>query len=89
MAQPRTGRPHKLTEWDRRVLKLITLKNCLSLVATRPTDFQTASGSNVSTITVRQELNEMGFHGRAAAHKPKIPMRNAKCRLEWCKAHRH
>ena len=31
----------------------------------------------------------MGFHGRAAAHKPKITNRNAKCLLEWCKAHRY
>jgi hypothetical protein len=38
-------------------------------------EFQIASGSNVSTRTVRQELHEMGFHGRAAAHK--------------CKARRH
>jgi hypothetical protein len=30
----------------------------------------------------------MGFHGRAAAHKPKI-MRNSKRYLEWCNAHRH
>ena len=28
----------------------------------------------------------MSFHGRAAADKPKITMRNAKSRLEWCKA---
>jgi hypothetical protein len=27
----------------------------------------------------------MCFHGRAAAHKPKITMRHAKRRLEWCK----
>ena len=31
----------------------------------------------------------MGFHGRAAAHQPKITMYNAKRRLEWCKARRH
>jgi hypothetical protein len=31
----------------------------------------------------------MFFHGRTAAHNPKITMRNAKCRLEWCKARRH
>ena len=31
----------------------------------------------------------MGFHARAAAHKPKITMCNAKCRLEWCKACGH
>ncbi|KAK6302769.1 hypothetical protein J4Q44_G00271240 [Coregonus suidteri] len=35
------------------------------------------------------KLHEMGFLGRAAAHKPKITMRNAKRRLEWCKARRH
>ena len=31
----------------------------------------------------------MGFHGRAAAHKPKITIRNAMRRLEWCKDCRH
>jgi hypothetical protein len=31
----------------------------------------------------------MVFHGQAAAHKPKITMRNAKRWPEWCKAHRH
>ena len=54
---------------------------------TLTTEFQTAFGSNVSTITSRRELHEIGFHGWAAVHK--ITMRNAKCRLEWCKAHCH
>ena len=31
----------------------------------------------------------MGFHGRAAAHKTKFTMHNAKLRQEWCKARRH
>ena len=31
----------------------------------------------------------MGFHGQAAAHKPKITVCNAKHRLAWCQAHRH
>ena len=89
MAQPQSGRTHKLTEWDRRVLKLVACTNRLSSITTLTTEFQTASGSNVSTITVCRELLEMGFHGRAAAHKPKITMHNAKCRLEWSKARRH
>ena len=87
MAQPQSGRPHKLTE--QRVLKCIARTNCLSSVATLITEFQTASGSNVSTRHVRLELHEMGFHGQGAAHKPKITMCNAKHRLEWCKVHRH
>ena len=82
-AQPRSGRPNKLTKWDCRVL------NGLSSVATLTTELQTSTGSNVSTITVHWELHEMSFHGRAASHKPKITMRNAKRLLEWCKARRH
>jgi hypothetical protein len=31
----------------------------------------------------------MGFHGRAAALKAQISMRNAKRWLEWCKACRY
>ena len=57
--------------------------------ATLTTKLQTASGSNVSTITVCWELHKIGFQGRAAAHQPKITRRNAKRRLEWCKARRH
>jgi hypothetical protein len=55
-------------------------KNRLSSVETN--EFQTVSGSNVSTRTVLREIQEMGFHGRGAAHKPKITMRYAKHRLE-------
>ena len=65
-AQLRTGRPHKLIEWDRRVLKHVAHKNLLSSVATLTTEFQIASGSNISTITVCLKIHEIGFHGRAA-----------------------
>ena len=82
VAQPRKGRPHKLTERDRRVLKRVARKSRLSSVATLITEFESGSGSNVSKITVCQEPHEMGFYGRAAAHKPKITMHSAKCWLE-------
>jgi hypothetical protein len=71
----RSGRPHKLTERGRRVVKRVAHYNRLSSVVTLTTEFQTASGSNVSTRTIRLELHEMGFRGRAAAHKSKITMR--------------
>ena len=87
-AQAWCGKPHKLTERDRQVLKRVLRKNHLSSVATLTTEFQTASGNN-STITVCWELHEMVFHGQAAEHKPKITMRNAKRRLKWCNARRH
>ena len=59
-AQPRSGRPHKLTEWGRRVLKSVAHTNRLSSIATLTTEFQAASGSKVSTRTVSRELHEMG-----------------------------
>ena len=37
-AQPRSGKPHKLTEQDRRVLENTARKNVLSLVATFTTE---------------------------------------------------
>ena len=39
--QPQSGRPHKLTERGRRVLKRVVWKNHLSSVATLTTEFQT------------------------------------------------
>jgi hypothetical protein len=71
-AQPQSGRPHKLTEWDSQVLKHLMGKNRLSSVATLTTEFQIAYESNVRTRTVRRELHEMGFQGRAATSKPQI-----------------
>ncbi|GFS84625.1 uncharacterized protein TNCV_4607501 [Trichonephila clavipes] len=43
----------------------------------------------VSSRTVHRELKNLGFHGRAATHKPNITLQNAKHRLQWCTAHRH
>ena len=60
-AQPRSGRPHKLTERDRRVLKRVVWKNRVSSVSTLITKFKSDSGSNVSTSTVHRELHEMCF----------------------------
>ena len=56
-AQLGSGMPHKHTELDRRGLNRVVSKNRLSSVATLTTEFQTASGSSVSTRSVRQELH--------------------------------
>jgi hypothetical protein len=63
MAQPRSGRPHKLTELENRMLKRVVYINHLSSAATLTTELQTAPGLNVSTITISWELLEMGFRG--------------------------
>jgi hypothetical protein len=77
-AQPQSGRPHKLTERDRRALKHV--KNCLSSVATLTTRVPNCLWKQ-RTRSVHLKLYEMGFHGWAAANKPKITMGNAKRQL--------
>ncbi|GFT63514.1 QLQ domain-containing protein [Trichonephila clavipes] len=40
-------------------------------------------------LSIERVLKNLGFHGRAAAHKPNITPQNAKHRLQWCRARRH
>lgn len=67
-ALPRSGRPHKLKEEDRQVLEKVALENCLPSIAALTAEFQSASGANVSSRTVRRELHEMGFRGRVSTY---------------------
>ena len=71
MAHMRSGRPqaHRTGPLSAEVSKCRR-----PLVATFTIEFQTASGSNVSTRTVSRELCEICLHGRAAEHKPKIKL---------------
>jgi hypothetical protein len=59
MAQP-------VIEWDRRVLKRVERK-IVSVLRCNTAEFQTASGSNVSTKIVIREFYEMGFHRTLAS----------------------
>ncbi|GBO31700.1 Transposable element Tcb1 transposase [Araneus ventricosus] len=88
-AQPRPGRPRSLVDRDRRLLKKIVLKNCMESAKKMRDKFQEASGSTVSTKTIRREIQTLGFHGRAAAFTPHISVNNIKHRLQWCKAHQN
>ncbi|GFX03872.1 uncharacterized protein TNCV_4677771 [Trichonephila clavipes] len=73
----------------RRTLKRVVKQNRKSLMVEISQEFQSSSGISVSRMTVGRELRNLGFHGRAAAHKPNITPQNAKHRLQWCRAHRH
>lgn len=81
--KPRPGRPHKLTERDRRSLVRCVKKDRTSSAHTLAKHLQTP----ISIKTVRRELHAIGYNGRAAAHKPFVTPLNAKRRLEWCRAH--
>ncbi|CAI9619341.1 unnamed protein product, partial [Staurois parvus] len=52
-------------------------------------DLQTSCGLQISTTIVRRELHGIGFHGQTTASKPYITKCNAKCWIQWCKAHCH
>ncbi|MBJ5664486.1 hypothetical protein JGG94_23270, partial [Salmonella enterica subsp. enterica serovar Infantis] len=88
-AEKRSGRPKKISERSRRTLTRVVKQNRKSSLVEITQEFQSSSGVSASSRTVRRELKNLGFHGRAAAHKPNITPQNAKRRLQWCKAHRH
>jgi transposase len=71
-AEKRTGRPKILGERSRRTLKRLVKQNRKSSLVEISQEFQSSSGISVSSRTVCRELKNLGFHGRAAAHKPNI-----------------
>ncbi|GFU46143.1 regulator of chromosome condensation 2 [Trichonephila clavipes] len=87
-AEKRTGRPKILGERCRRTQKRVVKQNRKSSLVEISQEFQSSSGISVSSRTVPRELKNLGFHGRAAAHKPNITPQSAKHRLQWCRAHR-
>jgi hypothetical protein len=77
-----------MTDRDSRALKVVReTRQTSSETITR--EVHSATNCPASTQTVRRELRGMGFHGRAAAHKPNISPVNAKRLIKWCKERRH
>ncbi|CAI9586182.1 unnamed protein product, partial [Staurois parvus] len=87
--QPQSGRPCKMTEWCRCMLKHTVRRSRQLSAESVATDLQTSCGLQISTTTVRREPHGTGFHGRSAASKPYIIKCNAKRRMQWCKARSH
>jgi transposase len=83
--KPRPSWPHLMTDRDRRALKKVVRETHQASSETITHEFHSATNYPASTMTVHQELRGMGFHGRAAARKPKILPVNTKPRLKWCK----
>ncbi|GFW94512.1 regulator of chromosome condensation 2 [Trichonephila clavipes] len=77
-AEKRTGRPKILGEHSRITLKRVVKQNRKSSLVEISQEFQSSSEISVSFRTVRGELRNLGFHGRAAAHKPNITPQNVK-----------
>ena len=84
----RPGRPKKIQERDRRVLKREIRKNRCTPMGNIHREFHMATGCSVSTKTMRNEAHALGYHGRAAVHKPLVTKGNRAARLQWAKEHR-
>ncbi|GFY31080.1 regulator of chromosome condensation 2 [Trichonephila clavipes] len=88
-AEKRTGMPKILGERSRETLKRVVKQNRKSSLVEISQEFQSSSRIQQFSRTVRRELKNFGFHGRAAAHKPNITPQNAKHRLQWYRTHCH
>ena len=84
--QPWSDGPCKMTERGQQMLRRIVRRDLNFLQSQW---LQTSCGPQISSRTVCRELHRMGFHGRAAAHKPYIGKCNAKHRMQWCRARLH
>jgi hypothetical protein len=83
--KPWPGRPRLMTDRGRRALKKVVHETRQTLSETIPHEFRSAMNCPASIMTMHRKLREMGFHGRAAAHKPNISPVNAKRLLKCCK----
>jgi hypothetical protein len=83
--KPQPGWPRLMTDRGHRALKKVVCETCQASSETITREFRSGMNCPASTITVHQELRGMGFHGRAAAHRPNIAPVSAKRCLKWCK----
>lgn len=83
--KPKSGRPRKITEKERRRLsylcKVDPFKTPKQLI--NEIDFS----QSVSLWTVRRELNRCGLLARSAAKKPLLSKVNIKKRLDFCRSY--
>ena len=86
-AQPRSGRPHKMTERGQRMLRRIVRRGRQLSAESVATDLQTLCGLQISSRTVHRQLH--GMVSMVTASKPYFTNCNAKRRMQWCKARRH
>ncbi|CAI9605924.1 unnamed protein product [Staurois parvus] len=71
------------------MLESTVRRSCQPSAESIAKDLQTLCELQISTTTVRREYHGMGLRGRAAASKSYITKCNAKCQMQWRRAHHH
>jgi transposase len=85
---PRSGRPKKLTERDKRHLKIIIAKNRREPEEKIREIFIESTENTVCRRTMQESLYEMGYNSCTALRKPNISEQNRKIRLNWARERR-
>ena len=85
--RPRTGRPPKLSERNKRLaVKLLKKKEATTATGIVKA-LKTSHNIQVSRFTVARALKSFGFSCRIKEKKPKLTEKHKKNRLEWAKKH--
>jgi transposase len=85
--KPRTGRPHKLTERNKRLIPKLLKKKETKTATAISKSLKIHNNINVSRKTVSRALKSMGYSCRIKKKKPKLTEKHKKARLAWAKAH--
>src|SRR5690349_19495866 len=85
--RPRSGRPRKLTERNKRLISKLLKKKETRTATTIAKSLKTHNNINVCRRTVSNALKTMGYSCRIKKKKPKLTEKHKKARLEWAKAH--
>lgn len=84
--RPKSGRPMKTTERERR--RLCQLSKTNPFKTPRELMNEVRFSQDVSIYTVRRVLNKSGLYARSAAKKPLLDKRNVKKRINFCRSYR-
>jgi len=84
--KPRSGRPKKTTERERRVFCRLSMNNPFS--SPRQLINEVNFANNISLRSARRILCSQGIFGRIAARKPRLNKIQIRKRISFCKAYR-
>ena len=88
-ARPRSGRPRATTQREDHFMVLSARRRRFVTARRLQTDLQTATGTRISTQTVRNRLHQAGFHSRRPAQRIPLNQRQRQTRLNWARQHRN
>lgn len=84
---PRSGRPPALSPSDSRYLRLCSIRDRRKCVPILTEEFNAGRQFPVSNTVCRRSLLSWSLHGRVAARKPLLSLRNVKKRLAFARKH--